>query len=229
VGRHAEDADERAVHRAAYEFLVPIIKGWSTEISIDVANLGIQVHGGVGYIEETGAAQLLRDARILTIYEGTTAIQANDLVGRKTLRDRGATVNWLLDRIDATLSELQVLAGNATPAIDATHRHLLAGRHALAQSVAFLLTHADGHPNAVYGAGVPYLKLCGVVLGGWQMARALLASLKKQNLDPDFHLAKIATAHFFAVHVLPQAHAYATAIRSPEAIDAALALNPSQF
>ena len=104
--RHA-DAAVQAEHQAIYEYLVPVVKGWSTEISIEVASLGVQVHGGMGFIEETGAAQYYRDARILTIYEGTTAIQANDLIGRKTLRDGGAVAKSILGQIDRTLGELQ--------------------------------------------------------------------------------------------------------------------------
>ncbi|SEO94268.1 Acyl-CoA dehydrogenase N terminal [Luteibacter sp. UNC138MFCol5.1] len=229
VAHHVADTDEQALHRAAYEFLVPIVKGWSTERSIDVASLGIQIHGGMGFVEETGAAQFLRDARILTIYEGTTAIQANDLVGRKTLRDRGATAGWFLQKIDGTLAELDAHADAATPAFETMRRNLRAGRDLMADAIAFLLQNAAERPNAVYGAGVPYLELCGVVLCGWQMARALLLSTARRHEDPDFHATKIATAHFYAAHVLPRASSHAATIRSPDAIEDALALDPAQF
>ncbi|GAB2492530.1 acyl-CoA dehydrogenase [Pseudoxanthomonas sangjuensis] len=229
LAHHSADPANRAAYRSLYEFLVPVVKGWSTESSVDVANLGIQVHGGMGYIEETGAAQFLRDARILPIYEGTTAIQANDLVGRKTLRDRGAAAKSLIGMIDATLADLEKARDTPTPAIESMRHNLRLGRDTLADSVEFLLAHADRRPNAVYGAGVPYLKLCGLVLCGWQMARSLLAALANRESDPEFHSAKIATAHFFATHLLPQAVGYATAIQAPEGLGDALALAESQF
>ncbi|MEQ7989603.1 acyl-CoA dehydrogenase family protein [Xanthomonas hortorum] len=229
LAHRSEDPAERAVYRALYEFLVPVVKGWSTEVSVDVASLGIQIHGGMGYIEETGAAQFLRDARILPIYEGTTAIQANDLIGRKTLRDQGATARRLVDEIGATLSALEAVRDAATPAVDAMHHNLRIGRDALVNAVEFLLTQADQRPNAVYGVGVSYLKLCGLVLCGWQMARSLLAAIAYKDRDPDFHAAKIATAHFFATQLLPQASGLAAAIQAPQAIEEALALDPSLF
>jgi alkylation response protein AidB-like acyl-CoA dehydrogenase len=226
---HLPDAVARDRCRAAYEFLVPVIKGWSTEVSVEVASLNIQVHGGMGYIEETGAAQLMRDARILPIYEGTTAIQANDLLGRKTLRDHGTAARWVLAEIDATLAELEVRSIQALPAIDAMRRSLRTGRDVLADSIEFLLLHADVNPSAAYGVSVAYLKLCGVVLCGWQLARALLVSVARVQEDPQFHGAKIVTAHFFATQLLPKALGYAASIQAPEAINEALALELAQL
>jgi alkylation response protein AidB-like acyl-CoA dehydrogenase len=228
--RHAADPEVRASHAALYEYLVPIVKGWSTELSIEVASLGVQVHGGMGYIEETGAAQYYRDARILTIYEGTTAIQANDLISRKTVRDGGATARAILAQIDETIARLERHAAYATdPAFKSMHRHLSAGRHALAHVVEFVVATAASDPNAVFAGGVPYLKLAGIVLSGWQMARALLAATDRQQEDPPFYGAKRATAHFFADHVLPQALSLEVSIVSANGQQGMLALAEEQF
>ncbi|MGE8635224.1 MAG: acyl-CoA dehydrogenase [Achromobacter piechaudii] len=203
------DADERKRHLAIQEFLVPIVKGWCTEMSIDVASLGVQVHGGMGFIEETGAAQYYRDARILTIYEGTTAIQANDLIGRKTLRDGGAVAQGLLDAIRQTETELEA---RSEPAANLMLKPLRQARLALANVVDFVLANAASAPNAVFGSAVPYLLLAGTTLAGWQMARALLASLDHLNEDPEFHQAKIATAQTYALHKLTQAPGLAAVV-----------------
>jgi alkylation response protein AidB-like acyl-CoA dehydrogenase len=203
------DADVRRRHLAVQEFLVPIVKGWCTEMSIDVASLGVQVHGGMGFIEETGAAQYYRDARILTIYEGTTAIQANDLVGRKTLRDGGAVAQALLEAIRQTESELE---SRSEPAANLVLKPLRQARLALANVVDFVLANASSAPNAVFGSAVPYLLLAGTTLAGWQMARALLVSLDHQQEDPEFHQAKIATVQGYALHKLTQAPGLAAVV-----------------
>ncbi len=230
IAHHAADAAVRAEHRAIYEYLVPVVKGWSTEMSNDVTSLGVQVHGGMGFIEETGAAQFYRDARILAIYEGTTAIQANDLVGRKTLRDGGAAARMLLASIDRTLDELKSIdAGTAARAFEAMHRRLADGRDALANVVQYVLDHGKRDPNAVFAGSVLYLKLAGIVLTGWQMARALLAAQRRHADDPAFHGAKIATAHFFADYVLPQARALEASILAARGDDGLFALTDEQF
>jgi 3-(methylthio)propanoyl-CoA dehydrogenase len=226
IAHHAADADTRAQYAAIYEFLVPVVKGWSTEMSIDVASLGVQVHGGMGFIEETGAAQHYRDARILTIYEGTTAIQANDLIGRKTVKDGGAAARAVLAQVDATLAALKEHEGAA---FDAMHRRLSAGRDALANVVEFVLANMKSDPNAVFAGSVAYVKLAGIVLSGWQMARALIVSTQKRADDPSFHGAKIATAHFFADHILPQALALEASIVSAKGDEGVLALAVDQF
>ncbi|MCC8395049.1 acyl-CoA dehydrogenase [Paraburkholderia sp. MMS20-SJTR3] len=223
--RHPDDAT-RAQHQAIYEYLVPIVKGWSTELSIDVTSLGVQVHGGMGFIEETGAAQFYRDARILPIYEGTTAIQANDLIGRKTLRDGGKVAKTLLAGIGQTLDALGAQQGAAFASMKT---QLADGQRALGAAVDFVLANAKGDPNAVFAGSVPYLKLAGIVLGGWQMARALLAASAKRDEDPAFHGAKIATAQFYAEHVLPQARALEVAIVSAKGGEGVLALSAEQF
>ena len=205
----APNEAEQKANQAIYEFLVPIIKGFSTEISIEVASLGVQVHGGMGFIEETGAAQHYRDARILTIYEGTTAIQANDLVGRKTVRDGGATAKVLVQKIEQTEKDL---AASATEDAKAVLKQLSAGRIAFEEAVAYILANAKGDTKAVYAGSVAYLRLCGLVLGAWQMARSLLAAQDLRDADPSFYDAKITTARFFAENLLPQAQALAISI-----------------
>ena len=208
--QHASsDEAERKASQAIYEFLVPIVKGFSTEMSIEVASLGIQVHGGMGFIEETGAAQHYRDARILTIYEGTTAIQANDLLGRKTVRDGGATAKVLLQKITET--EKQLLASGSADA-QAVLKQLTIGRAAFEDAVAYILANAKSDTKAVYAGSFAYLRLSGLVLGAWQMARSLLAAERLRDSDPTFYHAKITTARFFAENLLPQASALATSI-----------------
>ncbi|MBB5409507.1 hypothetical protein HDG34_003449 [Paraburkholderia sp. HC6.4b] len=223
--RHPDDAT-RAKHQAIYEYLVPIVKGWSTELSIDVTSLGVQVHGGMGFIEETGAAQYYRDARILPIYEGTTAIQANDLIGRKTLRDGGKVAKELLAGVAETVEALGAQQGAAFASM---RTQLAQGQRALGAVVDFVVANAKGDPNAVFAGSVPYLKLAGIVLGGWQMARAQLAAATKRDEDRAFHDAKIATARFYAEHVLPQATALEVAIVSAKGGEGVLALSEDQF
>ncbi len=220
------EAPVRAKHEAIYEFLVPIVKGWSTELALEVTSLGVQVHGGMGFIEETGAAQYYRDARILPIYEGTTAIQANDLVGRKTVRDNGIVVRGLLEGIDETL---RMLRAKPEAPFRAMHRHLAHARAALASSVDYLQLQHSSSPVAVYGVAVPYLMLSGIVLGGWQMARAMLAACERLGEDKAFHGAKIATAQFYAEHILPRAVALEATICCASSEYGAMALSDDQF
>jgi alkylation response protein AidB-like acyl-CoA dehydrogenase len=226
LAHHHPDEAARASHQAIYEFLVPIVKGWSTELSIDVASLGVQVHGGMGFIEETGAAQYYRDARILTIYEGTTAIQANDLIGRKTVRDGGATAQAILAQMDQTIA---LLADREGQAFASMHRHLSAGSLSLARVVEFMVAKVKSDPNAVFAGSVPYLKLAGIVFGGWQMARALLVASDKRGEDEAFYGAKIATAQFFAEHILSQAPGIEASVVSGNGQEGYLALSEDQF
>ncbi|ABR89666.1 acyl-CoA dehydrogenase [Janthinobacterium sp. Marseille] len=227
IAHHHGDEKVRDAQQAFYEFLVPIIKGWSTEMSIDVASTGLQIHGGMGFIEETGAAQYYRDARILTIYEGTTAIQANDLVGRKTVRDGGAVARGIIAAVRATESEL---ARAATPDLKAIGAHLAAASTALDEVVAYVVANIQSDIKGVFAGSVPYLKLAGIVLCGWQMGRAALiaqAKLDAGSGDAKFYQAKIATARFFADYFLSQAGAYRSAITGGSA--GVLALDESQF
>ena len=205
ASHHHPDAEVRRLNQAFYEYMVPLIKGYSTEMSVEVANLGVQVHGGMGFIEETGAAQYLRDARILPIYEGTTAIQANDLVGRKTVRDGGRTPKAIAAQIALTEGEL---AQHASAAAKSMRKQLGAAREAFEQVVEFVAGQTKASPNAVFAGSVPYLMLAGNVVAGWQMARALLRAedqLAKGEGDAAFLKAKIATAHFYAEHLLNKA------------------------
>jgi alkylation response protein AidB-like acyl-CoA dehydrogenase len=189
------DKEARAENQAFYEYLVPLIKGYSTEMSLEVTSLGIQVHGGMGFIEETGAAQHYRDAKILTIYEGTTAIQANDLVGRKTARDGGQTAKAIARRIEET--EAQLARGGADA--QAMGKRLAAARTAFVDVVEFVAGQTKASPNAVFAGSVPYLMLAGNLMAGWQMARALLAC---EGRDGAFERAKVATARVYGDHIL---------------------------
>jgi alkylation response protein AidB-like acyl-CoA dehydrogenase len=202
ISHHHPDAERRRQAKAFYEYLVPIVKGWSTEMSIDVASNGVQVHGGMGYIEETGAAQFYRDARILTIYEGTTAIQANDFVGRKTARDGGAVARALITQIRTTAAETSASANADLAAIG---RRLAVAADAYADVVDYVVSRMKSDIRGVFAGSVPYLKLAGIVHGGWQLARAAVAavrSLEQGGEDRDFLAAKIATARFFSDHML---------------------------
>jgi alkylation response protein AidB-like acyl-CoA dehydrogenase len=205
------DAEQRKQHQAFYEFLVPLVKGYSTEMSLEVASLGVQVHGGMGFIEEAGAAQYYRDARILTIYEGTTAIQANDLIGRKTARDGGAMAKAVARQIAATEAEL---SDRSSAAARAMLKRLKAAREAFEQVVDFVAAQTRSNPNAVFAGSVPYLMLAGNLVAGWQMARALMVAEDRAAAGEDvaFMNAKVATARFYAEHILSRAPAVRDAI-----------------
>lgn len=198
---HHPEPQRRQEAKALYEFLVPIVKGCATEMSIEVASAGVQVHGGMGFIEETGAAQYYRDARILTIYEGTTAIQANDFLGRKTLRDGGQVARALIGQMRDTV---QALANAADPDVVSIRAALAAGIEDFEAVVEAVCAWPKQDIMGLYAGSVPYLRLAGLVLGGWQMARAAqcaLAELSK-GVDTDFMQAKLTTARFYADHVL---------------------------
>jgi alkylation response protein AidB-like acyl-CoA dehydrogenase len=198
------DASVRADNQAFYEFMVPLVKGYSTEMSLEVASLGIQVHGGMGFIEETGAAQYLRDSKILSIYEGTTAIQANDFVGRKTARDGGTTARAIAARVAATEGEL---AASPDAHARAFGKRLKAAREAFLEAVDFIAANTRARPNEAFAGSVPYLMLAGNLVAGWQMGRALLVAAERVAAGDDvpFHAAKIATARFYGDHILSKA------------------------
>ena len=195
------DPDVRKRNQIFYEFMVPLVKGYSTEMSIEVTSLGVQVHGGMGFIEETGAAQHYRDARILTIYEGTTAIQANDLVGRKTTRDGGTTAKAIARQVAATEAQL---SDRSSVAARAMHKRLKAAREAFERVVDFVAGQTKASPNAVFAGSVPYLMLAGNLMAGWQLARALMVAEDRLAAGEDaaFMAAKVATARFYAEHIL---------------------------
>jgi alkylation response protein AidB-like acyl-CoA dehydrogenase len=211
AAHHHADAQVREANAAFYEFMVPLVKGYSTEMSLEVTSLGVQVHGGMGFIEETGAAQYYRDAKILTIYEGTTAIQANDLVGRKTGRDGGQTARAIAAQIEKTEAELRADGSAAAKAVAV---RLEQARKAFLDAVDFVVAQSKSDPNAVYAGSVPYLMLAGNLVAGWQMGRALLAAqeLLHKGQDEAFMRAKMATAQFYAEHILTKAQGLRDAI-----------------
>ncbi|HJV06453.1 MAG TPA: acyl-CoA dehydrogenase [Chromobacteriaceae bacterium] len=216
--------EEAARNQALLNFLIPIVKGWNTEQANEITSLAVQVHGGMGFIEETGVAQYYRDARITAIYEGTTGIQAMDLVGRKTASEHGVTARTLLAEVHATAAKLAE-AGYASIAAN-----LDAAAKEAERCVAFILETFGSQPQLAAAGSVPFLKLMGIVLGGWQLGRAALiakAKLAEDDADADFLNAKIVTARFFAEHLLPQVAGLATAIVA--GADSVLELGDDQF
>jgi hypothetical protein len=196
--RHPDEGERRRA-QALVDLMIPVVKGWSTENGIEIASLGIQVHGGMGFIEETGAAQHLRDARITTIYEGTTGIQANDLVGRKVGREEGRTAF-------ALIAEMEKVDGGAN------YRD---AARAFREATEWIVKTYGSNPAAVAAGSVYYLKLMGIACGGWMMARAARIAdedLKAGRGDADFLRGKLVTARFYADHILPQAQALASAV-----------------
>lgn len=206
VAHHASNVEERAAAERRMAFLTPVIKGWMTETAQELTSLGVQIHGGMGYVEETGAAQHMRDARILTIYEGTTGIQANDLVGRKILADEGFAAKELIADMREVASEL---AGNGKLA--SIKSALSEGVDQLESALEWLVKNAPADPNVPGAASFNLLMLAGTVVGGWQMARAALAAMSDDSSvagDAAFCEAKILTARFYAEHIMPRARAY---------------------
>jgi alkylation response protein AidB-like acyl-CoA dehydrogenase len=208
---HAADESERKRCQSLVDLLIPVVKGWSTEMGIEVATLGIQVHGGMGFIEETGAAQHLRDARITTIYEGTTGIQANDLVGRKMGREGGRTALSLLVEIEKLPGQL---GRSNDPQLIAIAEALAMSAHQLRKTVEWVSQTYASNPAAVAAASVYVLKLMGITLGGWMLARSAQVAAKQlaaKEGDAGFLKAKILTTRFFGDHVMAQAPALASA------------------
>ena len=225
--QRAPDAAARRQHQAFVDLLIPIVKGWCTETGQEVTSIGVQVHGGMGFIEETGAAQYYRDARITTIYEGTTGIQANDLVGRKTARDAGATARLVAAQIGKVAAHL---ASHSDATLNAIGLRLAAADAALDNAIDWMVRTYEANPRNALAGAVPYLKMWGIVVGGWQMARAAKVAVDKLehgNGDTDFLRAKLATARFYAESLLPHAEAHADAVVNGS--PTVLALPASQF
>jgi len=198
-------AQERQKARTLVGLLTPVVKGWCTECAQGIASDGVQVHGGMGYVEETGAAQYLRDARITTIYEGTTGIQANDLIGRKLIREGGRTLKMLLQRVEADACRL---SDARDPVLAEIARTLMTATGTLEESANWLLNHRRSRPADCAAGAVPFLQLTGTVIGGWlsaKMAEAAVAQLAAGASDSDYLIAKRATASYYAAHVLVQA------------------------
>jgi alkylation response protein AidB-like acyl-CoA dehydrogenase len=218
LARAADGAAARATALARGELLIPIVKAWCTEYGNELVQLAVQVHGGMGFIEETGIAQVLRDARITTIYEGTTGIQANDLLGRKLARDAGAAMRALVEEAE---TELAAMRPAGTPEVQASVAAIVAAtREALAdltRATQAILPQAATAPAAAFGVAVPYLRLCGVCFGGWLMARAAnaaAAQLAAGAADADFMRAKLQDARFYASHTLPLVQSLARTVRT---------------
>lgn len=224
--RAAGDPAERARHQARVELLTPVVKGWCTETGQQLASLGVQIHGGMGYVEETGAAQHLRDARITTIYEGTTGIQAADFVGRKILRDRGAALAALIDDMAATVAEL----AQAGAPLAVLHEALREGVEDLQAAARWLAANHERHPGVPGAVSFNFLMLTGTVAGGWQLARAALAAraeLAAGTADRAFCEAKLLTARFYAGQLMPMAGALRRGIEA--GCEELLALPEEQF
>lgn len=227
MAHHHPDEAVRAQNQAFTDLMIPVVKGWLTESSIELTSTGVQVHGGMGFIEETGAAQHFRDARITAIYEGTTAIQANDLIGRKIARESGQTVKAVIAEMRKVEASLAAAAGDDFAAM---RKSLSAGVTALEEAVAYIVATYGQDIKAASVGSVPFLKLLGIVAGGWQMGRAALVSaqrLAEGSGDAGFYQAKITTARFYADHVLSQAPGLAYSVVNGAA--AALALPEEMF
>jgi alkylation response protein AidB-like acyl-CoA dehydrogenase len=226
LAAHHPDEEVRKANQARADLLIPVVKAWCSELSIELTSLGIQVYGGMGFVEETGAAQHMRDARITTIYEGTTGIQAADLVGRKLAMDKGAAMMNLIDDIVGVVEELSTAGGDDMAVIKAS---LTQGVEDLKNATQWLAGAMAGNPSHVMAVSVSYLMLVGYVAGGWQMARAALAAQNKlaSGEDPDFYEAKLVTARFYAEHVLPKATALSADVQAGGA--SIMALTEEQF
>ena len=223
--RFAEDPEEKTRRFARVELFTPIVKGWLTEMSQELTSHGVQVHGGSGYVEETGSAQHFRDARITTIYEGTTAIQANDLVGRKTLANNGEVLADLLSDISTTVADLSAddrfadLGASLSDAVDTAE-----------DARCWVLENALSDRFAAGSCGVNFMMLLGYVCGAWLMGESALkaaANLDAGSGDKAFLEAKLVTSRFFFEHLLPRANAHLAAVKAGSA--SMMALNEDQF
>jgi 3-(methylthio)propanoyl-CoA dehydrogenase len=201
LAEYSLDEHVRSAARARGELLIPIIKGWSTELGVRLTSLGIQIHGGMGYVEETGAAQLFRDARIAPIYEGTTGIQAADLIGRKIARDGGAAMSMLLDDIEVELRDAALDAS----AVHESKSACLEAVDMLRTATVMVLDLNGRGPELASAVAVPYLTLAGTVIGGWMMARSHFIAVARSVEDSDFYTRKEQLARFYLQHVLPEA------------------------
>ena len=224
LGRAHPDAAVRAAAQARGDLLIPIVKGFCTDSGIEIANTGIQVHGGMGYIEETGAAQTLRDVRITAIYEGTTGIQSNDLIGRKFGRDRGAALSAFIDEMQQSLQAL----APTDPAAQRAREAALDALERLRGAAQSLLLQLASAPDRAMAVSVPFLKFCGLAIGGWLLARGadIAARRLAEGSDREFFTAKLTSARFYATQVLPQVLALEYTVRqgSEAVVDADPAL-----
>jgi hypothetical protein len=223
IAHHHTNEQVRRAANARGELLTPIAKAWSTEIAQEVTSLGVQVHGGMGFIEETGAAQFMRDARITTIYEGTTGIQGNDLIGRKLIRDKGLELGKIIAEI--RLVQTQALSAGSEFAVIASS--LLDATNALEGVVDWFLENYESNPQLPGAIAVNFLMALGTVTGGWLMAKAALVAKEKMAQDDEFYSVKIITARFYAEHIMPRAQGYLQALQN--GADTTMALREDQF
>ncbi len=209
----AGNEDYRNTQSRRMDLLTPVIKAWCTEISQEVTSLGVQIHGGMGFIEETGAAQYMRDARITTIYEGTTGIQAADLVGRKILRDKGLAIFELIEELNQFNTALAAETGDEFAIIS---KQFSASLKALTDSTQWLLAKGFETPHTPGAISVNFLMMIGTTLGGWLLAKGAMAAQKEiaNGSTDEFLKSKIITAHFYAEHILPRSLAYASTVQS---------------
>ncbi len=209
LAHYHPDIEQRKQFKAIQEYLVPIVKAFSTEMAIEATSLGVQVHGGMGFIEETGAAQHFRDVRITAIYEGTTAIQANDFIGRKTLRDGGAVGKYFVAEMQKTVAELQASGNEKLGFIAQQLEQAVKAYHVSIDEV--LMMAKEGAMKAAFSGSVPFLMLAGYVHAGWHLARAALVC---EGKSAPFYQTKQATAIFYAAHLLPRVTALAATLKS---------------
>jgi acyl-CoA dehydrogenase len=225
--QHAVNKTERLLHMERFALLTPVVKGWCTELAQELTSLGLQIHGGMGYIEETGAARHYRDARITTIYEGTTGIQARDLVDRKVLRDGGTAFRRLLAEMQEIIP---VLKNSNDEQLLIVHKHFTNGMTHLDEAGKWLLANHNQDVHIAGAASFNFLMLMGTVCGGWQMARAALSAVKQLTSDPEdraFYKSKLITARFYTEHILTRSHAYLQAVLI--GCDSIMKLNVDQF
>ena len=224
--RHRKEDTQRQ-NQAFVDLLTPVSKAWCTDLGVEIASLGVQIHGGMGFIEETGAAQYYRDARIAPIYEGTNGIQALDLLGRKVLRDKGAVARSFVEEMRQSLNDLGSTAGEDARAVRTA---LDRGLDSLSSVTGWLLEAAGRDIREAAVGASPYLRLFGTVAGGWLMGRAAVAAahnLSQAKGDAGFLEAKLKTARFYADNILPQSAALATAVT--EGGSATLAIDEAQL
>ncbi len=206
---HHQDEAERTRYQSMFDLLTPVVKGWCTEQSIEITSMGIQVHGGMGFVEETGAAQYLRDARITPIYEGTTGIQANDLIGRKVATENGITAFQLIEQMRQTIEDLDEFKSHS--GLSKIRDKFQISVEALEESVQWVVNTYPKDPQRASAGAVPLLKLFGTVCGGWMLARS--AIIAKKGLDAEsqkakFYRGKLATSRFYAENILPLASVF---------------------
>jgi acyl-CoA dehydrogenase len=225
LAHHAGSQEDRQRFQRRVDLVIPIVKGWCTEMAQEVSSTGVQVHGGMGFIEETGAAQYMRDARILTIYEGTTGIQALDLMGRKMLRDQGSAMRELIDELRASQREFAAAGAD----LSSFALQFDSALDALERATGDYLDNAAADPDRGSAVGVDYLMLAGHVVGGWLMGRAAMAAQRhiEAGSQDGFYRRKINTAVYFAERVLPRSQSLATMVAAGSA--STMAIDADQF